>query len=284
MKITADQLLKIAGIVPTTTLRTRLNESATVTNEATSSSELKRLQAEAKSIGDKIDDIVEDGGTVSLTDPLNIKLRKVHAQIKKLKSTKQGMKEGMNEAASSSDVKAASKILKDTWTGKDNNFHSSSSNGTIKVDYVMDKDAATKHANKHVATLKKHGISATPYVTRGERQGTPYFYHGVKLTSSVEEGMEGKSDSLEFQFGPLGKAVEAQIITMVDVMMDDEGFDPNTADIEDILNQVVEVISDMANEVIAQPAARRAVTKALGQSAQQFDDDGRAIRQRQLDV
>lgn len=106
-----------------------------------------------------------------------------------------------------------------------------------------------------------------------------------KEKQGMKEGMESESDSLEYQFGALGKAVESQIITMVDVLMDDdEEFDPSTADVQDILNRVAEDIAVMAKEALAQPAARRAVIKALGQGAQTYDDEGKMSRQRQLDV
>lgn len=73
---------------------------------------------------------------------------------------------GLAEANSTSGTAAeASKILKSSWTSSGNNnaFHKRNKNN-IKVDYVMDKQEAEHHANKHVKLLSKHGINATPEV------------------------------------------------------------------------------------------------------------------------
>ena len=91
----------------------------------------------------------------------------------------------VSEAQVPDHVKKASDILKKSYKGKDNNFHKHTRDGKITVDYSTDKDTAMKHAQSHVETLKKHGIDSEARVTRSERQGTPYWYHGVKLKSTT---------------------------------------------------------------------------------------------------
>lgn len=91
--------------------------------------------------------------------------------------------EDITEAASE-----ASKILKSSWADAGNNtgMHRRTGN-SINVDYTTDKAKAEKHANKHVELLSKHGIKATPKVTRSERQGVPFYYHGVTVSEEVEQ-------------------------------------------------------------------------------------------------
>ncbi len=81
-------------------------------------------------------------------------------------------------------VKRASEILKNHWenVGVNNNFHKRNSKGGITVDYTTDsKEEAVKLANSHVAVLAKQGIQAKPRVTKSDRYGVDYWYHGVNV-------------------------------------------------------------------------------------------------------
>ena len=97
----------------------------------------------------------------------------------------------LEEAVVPAHVKHASEILKKSW-GK-NEFHKRTVDGKVTVDYTTDKDKAHKLAQSHVDTLKKHGVHAEPRVTRSERQGMPFWYHGVTVKSSgISEAKEAK--------------------------------------------------------------------------------------------
>ena len=202
MKMTADQLLKIAGIVPSTTLRSRLNEAKSEMKEATPGATIK---------GNKI----YYADHVVVCDPTY--------------ATPEYMSDMESELSSDGDAKKHKREL-----------------------YFVNNDGTW--------TVKK------------------------RTKSSMKEGMESERDSLEYQFGGLGKAFEDQIYTIVDVLNDDEEHTPSAEQVDTILNDVADIIADIARDITGEPAARRAVLKALGQGAQSYDDEGKASRQRQLDV
>lgn len=64
------------------------NGDSSDVNEAANTTAVDDLKKQAKEVSDKIDKIVKDGGKVSETDPLSVKLKKLRAKIKQAKEKK----------------------------------------------------------------------------------------------------------------------------------------------------------------------------------------------------